>query len=42
MRIRVLISLVAIVVSVAGPVRADNPTTDQNPTQQLAWLIGGK
>lgn len=42
MRIRVLISLVAFVVSVAGPVRADNPTTDQNPTQQLAWLIGGK
>jgi hypothetical protein len=36
------VSLVAILIGLAGPLKSDNLPAAQNPNEQLAWLIGGK
>jgi hypothetical protein len=42
MRIRVFVSMVAVLLGLAWPLRSQNRAADQNPLNQLAWMIGGK
>ncbi len=41
MRIRVFVSLVAVLLGLAGPLKSQSQAEDQNPLNQLAWMMGG-
>jgi hypothetical protein len=42
MRMRMFVAFVAILIGLAGPLRSDNPPSNANPVDQLAWMVGGK
>src|SRR5208283_4343869 len=42
MRRRVVVSLVVVLLGLAGPLRSQSQAADQNPLNQLAWMMGGK
>jgi len=41
MRMRVLISVVAVLIGLAGPLKPETQPAASNPLDQLAWMVGG-